>query len=263
MVASSSEQISTAEGIARSPSGTPELDVQVWNKGVFDFSASYGNPLEKALEQADYAAVVLTADDRSRGTLANRGITADNVNFELGLFIGGLGAERCFFLHRWCIADSHCLRPLRIEPVTFIRRLQINHPTNPPLEIQEKGQDANVYPWSALQASKRQTREEQEKLWRFSETISGFWWERMRKGEDDMSAISYLKVTVDPVTNTPCLDGRAYDRAGRPMADWHSMATSVVMSGSPLFTTAGRGQIEEYSGQIYGGAAGSPLTILI
>lgn len=64
-VASSSEQISTAEGIARSLSGTPELDVQVWNKGVFDFSASYMESLEKALEQADFAAVVLTADDRA------------------------------------------------------------------------------------------------------------------------------------------------------------------------------------------------------
>lgn len=252
-IASSSEQISTAEGIARSLSGTPELDVQVWNKGVFDFSASYMESLEKVLEQADFAVVVLTADDRAEVRRQTVELPRDNVNFELGLFIGGLGREHCFFFidgeSRTRIASDLS----GIEPVTFYPSVE-NQPSNKPtLEIQGQRVKMRMLSMGPRYKPKRETREEQENLWRFSESISGYWWERMRKGEDDRSAISYLKITVDPVTNTPCLEGRAYDREGKPMADWHSMATGVVMSGSPIVYYRWEGQIEEDSGQIYGG----------
>lgn len=252
-VASSSEQISIAESIARSLSGTPELDVQVWNKGVFDFSAHYMESLEKVLEQADFAAVVLTADDRAEVRKQSVKLPRDNVNFELGLFIGGLGREHCFFFidgeSRTRIASDLS----GIEPVTFYKPVK-NQPSNKPtLETQGEQVRKRMLSMGPRYKPERQTREEQISLWRFSETISGYWWERMRKGEDDMSAISYLKLTVDPVTNTPHLEGRAFNREGRPMADWHSIATGVVMSGSPIVYYRWEGQIEEETGQIYGG----------
>jgi len=252
-VASSSEQISTAEGIARSLSGTPELDVQVWNEGVFDFSASYMESLEKVFEQADFAAVVLTADDQADVRKEIVKLPRDNVNFELGLFIGGLGRERCFFFidgeSRTRIASDLS----GIEPVTFYPSVENQPSIKPTLEIQGERIRMRMLSIGPRYKPIRQTREKQESLWRFSETISGNWWERMRKGEDDMSAISYMKITVDPVTNTPCLEGRAYDQKGSPMADWYSKATGVLMGGSPIVYYRWEGQLEEDTGQIYGG----------
>jgi predicted nucleotide-binding protein len=87
--------------------------VLVWNKGVFDFSAHYLESLEEVLEQADFAAVVLTADDQTEVRKQSVKLPRDNVNFELGLFIGGLGRERCFFFHRWRIMNAHRLGPIR------------------------------------------------------------------------------------------------------------------------------------------------------
>lgn len=252
-VASSSEQIATAEGIARALSGTPELDVQVWNKGVFDFSASYMESLEKVMEQADFAVVVLTADDRAdvRGEAVQ--LPRDNVNFELGLFVGGLGRERCFFFIDGASRTRIASDLSGIEPVTFYPAVSNQPPGKPTLEAQGEKVRARMLTMGARYKPGRQIRGEQEGLWRFSQAISGYWWERMRKGEDDMSAISYLRITVDPVTNSPCLVGRSFDRDGRPMADWHSVATGVAIGGSPAVYYRWEGQVEEETGQIYGG----------
>ena len=95
-VASSSEQIIVAKAVAAALE-SPDFEVKVWDEEIFDFSASYIESLEKELERADFAIVILTADDSGNVRRKKVNLPRDNVIFELGMFIGRLGRERCFF----------------------------------------------------------------------------------------------------------------------------------------------------------------------
>jgi len=74
-------------------------DVVVWSQGVFGLSEGTLATLVQKLPSFDYAVLVLTPDDISisRGN-ANQ-TPRDNVLFELGLFMGVLGHERCFIVY--------------------------------------------------------------------------------------------------------------------------------------------------------------------
>src|SRR5947207_2711497 len=65
---------------------------------VFELSSTNIESLEKAASDADFAILVFTADDEL--TLRSGQIKAprDNVTFELGLFTGRLGRERCYLV---------------------------------------------------------------------------------------------------------------------------------------------------------------------
>jgi hypothetical protein len=77
---------------------TREAECTVWANGVFQLSANVLVDLIRVLRESDFGVFVFAPDDlivmREQTNLAVR----DNVIFELGLFIGRLGAERCFFL---------------------------------------------------------------------------------------------------------------------------------------------------------------------
>lgn len=68
----------------------------VWTDDVFGASEATIESLEKALDEADFACLVVTGDDvvESRGKEQNA--PRDNVIFELGLFMGRLGRDRVF-----------------------------------------------------------------------------------------------------------------------------------------------------------------------
>ena len=73
-----------------------EARVTVWHQGVFAPSAYALDVLTGEVAQSDFGIFLFTPDD----VLTIRGKTSpavrDNVLFELGLFIGGLGRDRCF-----------------------------------------------------------------------------------------------------------------------------------------------------------------------
>jgi hypothetical protein len=95
-VGSSSEALLLAEAVQKGLGSV--ADVVLWSQGVFELSQSYLESLTATLETSDFAVLVLTPDDlvesRGESTTAPR----DNVMFELGLFMGRLGRERCFLL---------------------------------------------------------------------------------------------------------------------------------------------------------------------
>lgn len=95
-IGSSSEGLALAEALQQLLDH--EAEVTVWSQGIFDLSHSYLESLLKVLDTSDFAILVLTADDmvNSRGT--EREAPRDNVLFELGLFMGRLGRDRCFFV---------------------------------------------------------------------------------------------------------------------------------------------------------------------
>lgn len=96
-------------------------------------------------------------------------------------------------------------------------------------------------------------REDQNDLWRFSTQVAGHWWERIRAGEDDKSAISYLTITVDELTNTPQLEGWAYTSKGEPMADWKTVVTGAILGVEPQIHYWWQGEEDRQHGQLYGG----------
>ena len=249
-VASSSEQIGVAKKLAAALR-SPGLEARVWDEETFDFSESYIESLESELERADFAVVIMTADDSADVRKKKVNLPRDNVIFELGLFIGRLGRQRCFFLVDGATktqlptdlsgvnaADFYPARSRKAGGRTFseqVSRLK-----------------ARLLSESARYKPSADARREQEALWRFSTRVAGHWWERIRKSEDDHSALSYVTMTVDEATNTPALRGWAYGLDGRFLAEWHSVVTGVAVKEFKIYYRW-EGEHEEQHAQTYGG----------
>ena len=73
-------------------------EVTVWDQGVFNLSVSALDSLLKVLQGCDFALFVFSPDDVVKIRASEHLAIRDNVVFELGLFIGRLGKERCFIL---------------------------------------------------------------------------------------------------------------------------------------------------------------------
>ena len=74
-------------------------EVVLWNQGVFGLSQGTLESLVAAVDQFDFAVLVLTPDDLIRSREDERQGPRDNVLFELGLFMGGLGRDRTFLVY--------------------------------------------------------------------------------------------------------------------------------------------------------------------
>ena len=96
-IGSSSEQLPIARALKE---GIPGIVAQtvLWSKDVFAPSHFTMDDLDAQLRPADFAVLVLGADDRvlSRGVESDA--PRDNVVFELGLFMGALSRFRTFLL---------------------------------------------------------------------------------------------------------------------------------------------------------------------
>lgn len=75
-----------------------ETDPTVWTQGVFRPSSQTLSDLVREARETDFAAFIFAPDDivTVRGETTH--VVRDNVLFELGLFIGALGVERCFLV---------------------------------------------------------------------------------------------------------------------------------------------------------------------
>lgn len=75
-----------------------ETDPTVWTQGVFRPSSQTLADLVVEARTTDFAAFIFAPDDvvEVRGDRSN--VVRDNVLFELGLFVGSLGIERCFIV---------------------------------------------------------------------------------------------------------------------------------------------------------------------
>ncbi len=95
----------------------------VWTQGIFQLS---GNALDNLLEAAgeyDFAVFVFQPDDISQIRDETVNTVRDNVVFELGLFIGGLGKERVFFLVPKGSEEAHLPTDLiGVEPGHYVPR---------------------------------------------------------------------------------------------------------------------------------------------
>jgi CRP/FNR family transcriptional regulator, cyclic AMP receptor protein len=69
-----------------------------WTEGVFEASSTTIESLVMLTREADFAALILTADDVTVSRGRKKPSPRDNVVFELGLLMGALGRERVFIL---------------------------------------------------------------------------------------------------------------------------------------------------------------------
>lgn len=96
-IGSSSEGKSIAEAIQVNLDY--DAEVTIWSQGVFGLSQGTLESLVSAVEDFDFAILVLTPDDLISSRDETQNAPRDNVLFELGLFIGHLGRERCFITY--------------------------------------------------------------------------------------------------------------------------------------------------------------------
>lgn len=95
-VGSSREGLNVAKAIQAELQYVAECEL--WSQGVFGLSGGTLESLVKGLAAFDFAILVLTPDDLVASRGDSRAAPRDNVLFELGLFIGGLGRERTFMV---------------------------------------------------------------------------------------------------------------------------------------------------------------------
>ena len=95
-----------------------DAQVSIWNEDVFGLNEGTLESLVNSLETFDFAVLVITADDLvvSRGTEAQA--PRDNIIFEFGLFMGGLGRDRTFGV---CSDDTAMRLPSDLLGVTLAR----------------------------------------------------------------------------------------------------------------------------------------------
>ena len=91
---------SEAVDLAYSVQGNLEKDaeVTVWPQGIFQLSISAVESLRNDADTFDFALFVFSPDDIVSIRDQSKPAVRDNVIFELGLFVGVLGRERCFML---------------------------------------------------------------------------------------------------------------------------------------------------------------------
>jgi hypothetical protein len=74
-------------------------EATIWSQGVFGLTQGTLESLVAALDQFDFAILVLTPDDLISSRTEEMPSPRDNVLFELGLFMGGLGRDRTFIVY--------------------------------------------------------------------------------------------------------------------------------------------------------------------
>ncbi len=94
-IGSSAESLDVADAI--NVNLDHQAEVTVWKHG-FELSSTTIENLVRLAGSVDFAVFVFTPDDLAEIRGNERPIVRDNVLFELGLFAGTLGRERCFMV---------------------------------------------------------------------------------------------------------------------------------------------------------------------
>ncbi len=95
-IASSVESLRIAE--AANVNLDHDFEVSLWRTGTFKLSSTAVDDLAIRASSIDFALFVFSPDDLAVIRDKTEHVTRDNVVFELGLFIGSIGKERCFIL---------------------------------------------------------------------------------------------------------------------------------------------------------------------
>lgn len=95
-IGSSSAALPLAHDIGSALRQNDDIEVQVWNQGIFEPGENLLDRLLRLMSLFDFAVLVLNADDVTLSKDQVSDAPRDNVIFELGLFMGVLGRRRTF-----------------------------------------------------------------------------------------------------------------------------------------------------------------------
>jgi hypothetical protein len=199
-----------------------QAEVEPW-KRAFEMTASYIESLEKEMAHADFAILILTPDDVTISRQSETFAPRDNVIFELGLFMGRLGRERCFIIQE----DTPGLKLpsdlLGIQGATFARPSDGNWKATLDLTcalIAKRVID--------LKTRDKLSRDEvavQEGIRTFCEKVTGAWWQRITV--KDVSAVSFFRIQRNTLFNSLSLSGSSYDDTGTLVGYWESVMARI------------------------------------
>jgi predicted nucleotide-binding protein len=123
-IGSSKESLPVAQAIQTGLSHD-QIIVRLWTDGVFGASRHAIDDLLSQVDAADFAILVVAPDDKVVSREVESTVPRDNVTFELGLFMGGLGRMRCLVVEPRGIAiklptDLLGLTPLDYDPAKMV-----------------------------------------------------------------------------------------------------------------------------------------------
>jgi hypothetical protein len=231
-IASSREGFEVAAAVRDLVAAYPgdAVDVELW-PDAFALSDTYIESLEKAVGRADFAVLVLSDDDTSVSREEERRTPRDNVIFELGLFIGSIGRNRCYL-----VKDERTDLKLPSD-LLGVKRASYEHVHDGDLKRELarpcaliQGQIANLGP--------RKDKLPQSELvaWEaartFTERIAGHWWS-FRDWDD--SRLGFVELAVDSSLSTPRVTGKAYGLDGKLAAHWESVSCCVHAKVGKLY----------------------------
>ncbi len=207
-----------------------DADVTVWNQGVFQLSKGYFESLCEALEEFDFAVLVLTPDDVTRSRKQQESAPRDNVVFELGLFTGKLGRERSYFVYE---INSDLKLPsdlLGVSAATY--RLHDSGNLQAALGATCTRIRQRIRELGPLSRPDPDTLAAQEQLNRFCENASGYWWSLKHT---ESTVLGFVSITPEASTNTLKMSGNNFDTNGALDSHWESLSSCINLSANKLY----------------------------
>jgi predicted nucleotide-binding protein len=118
-IGSSSEGLNVAGHIQAHLEDVAECTI--WNQGLFELGKATLSNLYSFINEFDFAILVVTPDDKVEVRGGQFASARDNIIFELGLFMGGLGSERVIFVSAARIEDFRLPADLDRYNTRYIR----------------------------------------------------------------------------------------------------------------------------------------------
>lgn len=230
-IGSSSEGLPVAQELARQLRQHPNLTPSLWNEGTFELSKTYIESLETELAKAHFAILVLTPDDVQLTRAVERLAPRDNLIFELGLFIGRMGRERCFIVH-----EKDALLKLPSD-LLGVRPAGYKTANNESL-CKALARPAELIAQHVAQIGPRAITSDEvikqiELARGFADRLTGAWWERFQLEGNE--SVTFFRIRPDATTNSIRMDGDAYGPAGEWEAHWETVSVRLAPGDRKLY----------------------------
>jgi hypothetical protein len=233
-IASSSETLNIADSIMGILLGhfRSTIEIKPW-KREFELGKTYIESLEKIANDSDFVILVLGPDDVTISRATKRLSPRDNVIFELGLFMGCLGRERCFLVQE---ENNNLKIP---SDLLGIHVAKFNCPPDDKITADNNLSAALDHPCFLIKEkiNKLGVRQKldhefiktQLEIRDFCNLVQGYWWQYCIE-DDGKCTLSFFQIKLDPCFNSVCLGGKTYNEEGVHKATWNSVMARLNLS---------------------------------